>query len=469
MQALESVELQHWLKKIEAFHPREIDLGLDRISRIAKFLDCLELSCPVVSVAGTNGKGSCVELLNAFAQSHGLKVGVYTSPHLFRFNERIRINGTQVSDGQLIESFEKIKSALDVFSEKLNSEKNCSEIISSETISLSFFEYTTLAALLIFKQAKLDLVVLEVGLGGRLDAVNIIDADVAVITSIGIDHEAWLGNTRELVALEKAGIARTGKPVIVGDANPPQNLKQYLDELGAITYFRNQQFYLENKDDSKSVFHFQQADVSDMTKLECDGTSLSLSAENILTALQAFACVCHKISITMNLVKLEQSCYQTFLVGRFQVFEHAGEKLSARNTLERVIVDLTHNPAGAVFFRQQLIKFEKQQRLGKVMAVFGVMKDKDIKGILAELIDRVDLWLVCSLDSERSAKANELEQLVKGMNANVSVKCFNEPDQAISWALDESEGLSSLLVFGSFFTVGPAMQCMEKRGLIKLS
>ncbi len=451
MQVLESVELQQWLKKIEAIHPQEIELGLERISAIARSLNCLEFSCPVVSVAGTNGKGSCVELLSAFAQAHGLNVGLYTSPHLFRFNERIRINGIMVTDELLIECFQEIEKTIDGL---------------SNPVSLSFFEYTTLATLLVFQKTALDLIILEVGLGGRLDAVNIVDADVSVISSIGLDHESWLGNTREQVAIEKAGIARSLRPVVIGDSNPPENLKPYLASIKAKAYFRNEHFFLEESAPSKLLFRFENPVVENETVLELESNKLLLSPENILTSLQAFALLCQKTSISMNASLLEQVCYQTDLIGRFQIVELVN-KTDSTSTLERVIFDLTHNPAGAAFFRHQLADLEKQQGLGKVMAVFGVMKDKDIKGILAELDDVVDLWLLCTLDSERSTQSSELEKLIKQNSPDAKVLGFSNVEQAMAWALEADHGMTSLLVFGSFFTVGPSMMLMESKGLIK--
>ncbi len=228
--------LSEWLNYIGSVHKTEIDLGLDRIREVARKLDCLTPSCPVVMVGGTNGKGSVVAGLQAIYLAAGYRTGAFTSPYLFQHNEEVSVNGEFASDDDFCDAFQKIEDA-------------------RGTISLSPFEYHTLAALLIFKTANPDVLILEVGLGGRLDAVNIVDADVSVVTSIGIDHVAWLGDTRELIAIEKAGIFRKGKPAICGDANPPHTLNEQAEKIGAY-------FYQQGRD-----FHFTETD-SDWTCLE---------------------------------------------------------------------------------------------------------------------------------------------------------------------------------------------------------
>lgn len=432
--------LENWLQEIESFHPEDIDLGLERISKVADYLGCLDFKCSVISVAGTNGKGSCVELLKQLAIHSHKQVGVYTSPHLFTFNERIVINNQPVCDNQLIQAFEAVNRARLAF---------------SPVISLSFFEFTTLAALWIFKRQELDLLVLEVGLGGRLDAVNIVDADIAVITSIGIDHEAWLGHDRDSIAREKAGIARHGKPVIVGEQDLPACLGATLGQIGAKPLYLNQDYLyqLENKqvivDVQTDGFVNNTAAVSNKFTLSLEDASLA--AVNIATALQVFACLQWPFDAEL----IQKAINSARLSGRFQLFKH-------RDTW--LITDLTHNPAGAAFLARQLDDFIQTHKPTKLTALCGVMKDKDFTGMVRALASQVDTWMLSDLAVPRAATAQELKAVLTREGIE-SVSCFASINQALSEYFSSPQARALLIVFGSFISVAPAIEYMGKLGV----
>lgn len=446
-----SSALENWLQVIESFHPKEIDLGLDRIQSVANALNCTKFECPVISVAGTNGKGSTVESLKQLALVKGLNVGTYTSPHLFEFNERIAINDAFVSDHALINAFEQI--------EKVRTQNP------NNIIPLSFFEFTTLAALLIFKASALDLIVLEVGLGGRLDAVNIVDANIAIITSIGIDHEAWLGNSRELIAIEKAGIARKNRICIIGDKNPPANLHDHLLNLGAQCLQVEQDFSFVKKNNTLEFFlagfktgatHLNNPSILLSTN------NIKLAPENILLALQAFACLKWQVSEA----EAQQALSQTTLLGRFQVFDLNEKGTPAKG---KIICDLTHNPAGAEFFLKQLQAYFETYKPASISILFGVMADKDIAGIIKVFSALCDSWLLCNMSSERAAKASEIQAILHSQqNNNHTVKhhatsqTFDSINLGLEHYLQNAQTNDCLLVMGSFFSVAPVIKTLSK-------
>jgi dihydrofolate synthase/folylpolyglutamate synthase len=437
--------LEDWLKHIESFHSKEIDLGLDRILEVAQRLNCSHFSCPVISVAGTNGKGSTVEMLKQLALVKNLNVGSYTSPHLFKFNERIAINGNPVSDQRLIHAFESIEKA------RFSIDKNKSP----KKIPLSFFEFTSLAAFYLFQESNLDLIILEVGLGGRLDAVNIIDADLAIITNIGIDHTDWLGNSRELIALEKAGIARKGKPCIIGDRDPPATLPKQLRKIGAIPLQVTQDFNYAYHDDHIE-FSLKASDSPYSQTLKVPTLSLSLAADNILLAIQAFITLASTLAWTVNEAELKKALSKVQLPGRFQVFNLAEKGL--------IICDLTHNPAGAKFFNDQLLHYFEAYKPESISALFGVMEDKDIAGII-KAFKSVNHWLLCDLQTKRAATASSLEKIIQQTELykpEHNINTYSSVDIALEHYLKNAKGGDCLLVFGSFYTVAPAIQYILK-------
>jgi len=463
-------ELQSWLKRIESFHPEEIEMGLRRIKAVAESesLACLNFTCPVISVAGTNGKGSTVECLTQLALAHGLKVGTYTSPHLFHFNERIRLQGEAIEDSLLIDAFKRVDAA-------------------RQSTALSFFEFTTLAALSIFQDASLDILILEVGLGGRLDAVNIVNSTLSVITSIGLDHEAWLGNSRELIAKEKAGIARAGSLCVIGEVDAPLSLEKSLKEIGALPRFINRDFSIEcitsdklaSSSPNASTLNtyprqfetlnvsFTDSHIRDLSvgslnsaanpDANCNANTQhqniihqSVAPQNLGLALASY----HYLGLTLKNQKVIRAVQNTQLKARFQIVD-----LGDRG---EVIFDLTHNPAGAEFFVQQLQQhFHLKNSVGVVTGLFGVMADKDIRGTLKPLMPIVDNWLLCDIDSERAEKATILKKILADLATaspkSVSVGGFNAVDLALVEYLKHAKENDCLLVFGSFYTVAPAL------------
>jgi dihydrofolate synthase / folylpolyglutamate synthase len=407
--------LQEWIDYIFQLHANRVDLGLERIREVATTLQLLQWQCPVITIAGTNGKGSCAAILESCYVAAGLKVGCYTSPELLRFNERIQLNQKPVSDDVLLNAFEQIERV-------------------RGGITLSFFEYTTLAALLIFQQSRLDVMILEVGLGGRLDAVNIIDPTVALITSIGIDHVAWLGSDRESIAREKAGIMRAGVPVICGDSDMPQAIRQHADEIGAPLFVIHQDFLVE-----------QQA--QDWT-WSCNRQSyhhlpkISLRLDNAASAMMVIEYLQQQLAVSSQ--SIHDGLQRLSLQGRFELVT-VGEKT--------VIFDVAHNVDSVTVLAKQLDIVQPQ---GSVRAVFSALAEKDLASMVAPLVDRVCCWYVASLNCERAASVDALLAVLQQYNC-----CYQLCDDVVA-AFDQAmvqcdtTAGESVLVYGSFKTVAAA-------------
>ena len=409
--------LSEWLQYLETQHSKAIDMGLARVQQVAQAANILDLHCPIITVAGTNGKGSTVATLTAIYCAAGYKVGTYTSPHITCFNERIALNGHMASDVVLINAFE--------YLEKVRAQTG---------ISLTYFEFTTLAAFYIFQQAQLDIVILEVGLGGRLDAVNLIDADVAVVTSIGIDHVEWLGNTREAISFEKAGIFRANKPAVYGEVNPPQPLIDHAAQLKSPLYIKHQDFSFQIQDES---WRWQ-----GLGKVYNNLPKPQLAIDNVATALAA---------ITLAPLVVSQEAINTGiknaqLAGRAERFVCNGKQ---------IIMDVAHNPHGAAFFMQQLSATPQ-----KTLAVFAMLSDKDIAGTVAACVGRVDQWFVSSLDVPRGASANSIAPLLQDNGMYVG-GIYRTVAAAMRAACQTAQSGDSILVFGSFYTVSAAKQWLQ--------
>ncbi len=404
--------LSIWLEWLESLHIKNIDLSLERVHEVAMHLGICSLACPVITIAGTNGKGSTVATLEAIYLKQGYRVGAYTSPHLLCFNERIRINGESVKDSELVLAFQQIESL-------------------RRDVTLTFFEYTTLAGLILFKQSNLDIVLLEVGLGGRLDAVNIIDADVAVVTSIAIDHVDYLGDTREQIAFEKAGIFKPEKIAICGDFDPPVTLIEVAESHGC-------QFYLQGRD-----FHFASSEnhwdwCFDKT-LQLNQLPFShLALQNVSTALMAYHCLQKQLPVTRENIDLAIS--EVWVKGRFESIQ---EK-------PLVIVDVAHNPAAALLLSEQI-----KVKLGscsQVVAVFSALLDKDIVNIVRAVSKQIAKWYIAPVPTARSASADELyDKIRQGGGADIQV--FGTITQAYEQAILSCRQSDCILVFGSFYTV----------------
>ena len=422
---VEQRSLAEWLRLLEVRHPCEIDLGLARIAKVAQALKLHRPAAQTISIAGTNGKGSAVAIMEAMLLRQGRRVGAYTSPHLLRYNERVRIDGQPVADSALCEAFVQIEAA-------------------RGAISLSYFEFGTLAALLLFQQAGLDVALLEVGLGGRLDAVNIVDADVAIITSIALDHESWLGNSREQIALEKAGIARANKPLICADSDMPETLLSQLMTLGA------QPYLLHSRE-----FSYQQKGAG--LTVSCTDTAGDLHVYTDLplphVPLPSALCAVQALLLIGELV-VEEDVRQVFketrLSGRLQQLSFQGKS---------IVLDVAHNPAAATLLADNF----KHQQSGRSHALFAVMADKDIAGIVSPLCPLISHWHLAELpDISRAAKPEDVADILRGGELSTAkLSVYSDVKAALEGALQQMESADRLLGFGSFFTVAEILAQLE--------
>jgi dihydrofolate synthase/folylpolyglutamate synthase len=413
--------LEDWLDWQESCHPSEIDLGLARVGQVAESMALNLANCQVVTVAGTNGKGSCIASLNQLLLSAGLKVGCFTSPHFINYNERIVIDNQPVSDLLIIEAFDRIDKA-------------------REDISLSYFEFGTLAALDIFQRSELDVVLLEVGLGGRLDAVNIIDADVAVVTSIDIDHQDWLGSDREQIGLEKAGVFRPGKPALCAGHKPPDSLRDYANNIGAHFFAAGVDF-----DDvsDKSLDHWTWRGLDRMgeTIVLNNLPVVQLPRESVSAAIQTV----QLLDIPNRLIDY-QSLASVTLTGRYQSLDLSGK---------HVILDVAHNPAAAHFLAKRI---KNQNYEGKCFSLLAVMKDKDIEGIIEPLKGCFDSWFPVELNKvPRAMPAEQLANKLRQCGIS-DVNVCGGVEQALSEVFKLMDTNDRLFVFGSFFTVAEVVK-----------
>lgn len=407
--------LTDWLVWLEQQHPRAIDLGLERVGQVADRLGLRHPGCPVITVGGTNGKGSTVATLVSICRAASLRTGSYTSPHLLRFNERICLDGEPVADAPLVAAFERIEAA-------------------RGEVSLTYFEFTTLAAFLLFREAGLDVLVLEVGLGGRLDAVNLVDADVAVVTSIGLDHTEYLGDTRELIAIEKAGIFRPGRPAICGDLDPPATLPEAAARIGAPL--------------SRRGIDYDFAPAAGGWTWRGAGRELrdlplpALALENAATALAALFAA----PLAVPEAAVREGLRRAALAGRLQPVAQA----------PLVLLDVAHNPHGATFLMRQLPPARDGQR---TLAVFAMLADKDAAGVMEACLGRIDAWHVATLAVPRGQKAGVLADMLRDRGCNVA-GTYGSVSAALAAARQQALPTDRILVFGSFYTVGAAQAAL---------
>lgn len=412
--------LDQWLRLLESRHPVEIELGLARISQVARKLNIGAIATKVVVVAGTNGKGSCVRTLESLAIAAGLQVATYTSPHLIRYNERVRIQGREVTDTLLCEAFETIDAH-------------------RGATPLTYFEVGTLAALLVMAAHPLDLAVLEIGLGGRYDAVNIIDSDVAVITSIALDHQHWLGDNREVIGREKAGIARAGRPVVCADPEPPESLVDYLAEIGAKPYWSGQDFHIKHSGDRLGLSVVG----NDGRVVEYSDLPMpALPVASVAAALQTMAL----LGFSPKPAALAAVLKTLALAGRYQ-------KLRFRN--RDIILDVAHNPAAAHYLADKL-----KGEVKPCLAVVAIMADKDVAGFIAALADSVDHWFIGDLTGlARALPGRELGHSLaeQGFDHTLAASIEEAFDQALAQLPEQG----TLIVCGSFFTLAAIIKYME--------
>jgi dihydrofolate synthase/folylpolyglutamate synthase len=418
--------LSDWLALLETRHSKEIDMGLDRVNQVKQRL-AITYDCPLIVVGGTNGKGSTCAMLESVLMQAGYRVGLYSKPHFLDFNERARINGEMVSDAVFVETFAAVEAM-------------------RGDISLTYFEFTTLAIAKLLADAKLDVVILEVGLGGRLDAVNVFDADVSIVTSVDIDHVDYLGDTREAIGFEKAGIYRTGKTAICADPVPPQSLLDHAASIGADLWLFGRDFnYSGDKQQWNYGGRSQRRNSLGYPSLR--GANQLLNASAVLAALEAL-----KDRLPVGAQEVRNGLVMVDLPGRFQVMP--GRPV--------VVMDVAHNPHAAATLSQNL---DNMGFSSYTYAVFGSMLDKDIAGVIAKLKDKVDHWCVATLPLPRAATAEQLKQslLDAGVveDAGHSIHSFETPELAYTYALSQAGENDRIVAFGSFLTVAGVMRARK--------
>ncbi|OAI83692.1 bifunctional tetrahydrofolate synthase/dihydrofolate synthase [Pseudomonas putida] len=421
--------LGEWLAYLEQLHPSAIDMGLERSREVATRLGLGKPAPRVVTVTGTNGKGSTCAFIAALLKAQGLKVGVYSSPHLLRYNERVQLDGVEASDEQLCQAFAAVEAA-------------------RGEISLTYFEMGTLAAFWLFSRSALDAVVLEVGLGGRLDAVNLVDADLAVVTSIGVDHADWLGNTRESVAFEKAGIFRQDRPALCGDLNPPQPLLDKACELNCPFFLRGRDFDLAY---SEQCWQWRGVDARGSDVELHDLPLLDLPMENAALALQAYLL----LDLPWDAAVVAKALQEARIVGRLdrRQFHWNGKPLN-------ILLDVGHNPHAAEYLAERLAA---RPVAGKRLAVFGLLSDKDLGGVIQPLLAHVRHWAVATLDTARSRPAAELQAALENLGA--AVQSYSSVAQALEGQCAQATADDEILLFGSFFCVGEALEWLGRQAM----
>jgi dihydrofolate synthase/folylpolyglutamate synthase len=419
--------LGDWLAYLEQLHPSAIDMGLERSREVASRMGLGKPAPRVITVTGTNGKGSTCAFVASLLRAQGLKVGVYSSPHLLRYNERVQVNGLEATDAELCEAFVAVEAGR------------------GET-SLTYFEMGTLAAFWLFQRAGLDAVVLEVGLGGRLDAVNLIDADLALVTSIGVDHSDWLGDTRESVAFEKAGIFRQGVPALCGDLNPPQPLLDKARELNCRFVLRGRDFDLGITEHN---WQWRGLDAQGRAVELHDLPLLDLPMENAALALQAYLL----LGLPWQAQQIVEALKNTRVVGRLdrRQFDWHGKRLN-------LLLDVGHNPHAAEYLAHRLAR---RPLAGKRLAVFGLLADKDLDGVLAELNGSVQQWAVAPLNSARSRPVADLQTALQNLGA--SVTSYESVAAALEGQCAQATAEDEILLFGSFYCVAEALEWLARR------
>jgi dihydrofolate synthase/folylpolyglutamate synthase len=422
---MSKASLEQWLQRLETIHPTEVELGLERARAVAQRLELLPVSQPVITVAGTNGKGSTVAVLEALLNEVGQSTGTYTSPHLIRFNERIRVAGSEVADAVIIEAFSAIDQA-------------------RGEISLTYFEFATLAALWIFKAEGPDIIILEVGLGGRLDAVNIVDTSLAVITSIDLDHQGWLGHSRGEIAREKAGILRKATPVVVADPCPPQALLDNIAEVAAApALFFGQEFTAERCGDQwQGMLRELNGSERRLEPLASGG----LLPQNICAALQAVLL----LGVDFTGEQLGSALSGLSVTGRRQLLQ-TGEC--------ELVLDVAHNPAAV----NKLVEYLSLTPCnGRVISVFSAMSDKDIRGMAEAAAGHFDAWFLADQPhNNRAAKASDVAQVLRDVGQDM-ISISKNLRQAFRRAQSLAAPGDRVVVFGSFYTVADVLPLLQK-------
>jgi dihydrofolate synthase/folylpolyglutamate synthase len=408
--------LQDWLRYIEQQHPQAIALGLERVTQVLERMQ-IQLQCPVLTVAGTNGKGSTCAMLESILRAAGYRTGLYTSPHLVRYNERVRIAGVEAEDEPLSEAFTAVEAA-------------------RGQTPLTYFEFGTLAAFWVFSHEKIETAILEVGLGGRLDAVNVLDANCAVLTSVAIDHVDYLGADREAIGREKAGIFRRGRPAVVAEPNPPRSV---LEAVGEKLFLGKDFGYLAEQ--TQWTYWGPRGKRAGLAHPALRGT---IQLRNAAAAL----CALDTLELPLAMQELRRGLAEVALPGRFQV-------LPGR---PQVILDVAHNVEAAKTLAQNLAA---SGFAPETIAVCGMLRDKDIAGVLGELAPRITRWHLASLPGPRGASAEHLEENLRKSDSRVPLLKFEFPKTAFAAALEHAAEGDKIVVFGSFLTVGEVMAWLK--------
>lgn len=424
--------LTDWLAYCERLHPKNIDMGLERVRAVAQRLNeglGLQPACPVIIVGGTNGKGSTCAMLEAIYQEAGYRAGVYTSPHLVHFEERCRIQGDIAQAQTLLPAFADVE---------LARRGNGAD---QPEVSLTYFEFTTLAIILTLARANLDVMILEVGLGGRLDAVNVLDADCAVITSIDLDHVEYLGPDRETIGYEKAGIMRTGRPVVVSDPVPPQSVLDRALEIGADLYRAGRDFHCGG-DKQQWNWAGRSRRYAGMAYPALRGANQLVNAAGVLAVVEALH---PRLPVTAQAVRNGLALVE--LPGRFQIIP--GQPA--------LVLDVAHNPHSVAALTENL---DAMGFFPTTHAVFGAMADKDLRPMFERVGPLIDRWYFTDLPTERAAKALDLAAIWQGANTRADVKAsqYPNPQAALDAAVAAADPADRIVVFGSFYTVGGVLQ-----------
>ncbi len=416
--------LAEWLSWQETQHAKQIDLGLERTRPVLQRLGLDYPPHAVITVAGTNGKGSSVAFLEAILRSAGYRVGTYSSPHLLHYNERVRVLGEEASDSELCVSFERINQA-------------------RGDISLTYFEFGTLAAFDIFQRAQLDIAILEVGMGGRLDTVNLLAADVALVTSIGIDHIEWLGADRESIGAEKAGIFRAHHPAVCGDRDPPQSLITQAQVLGTPLYCVGRDFDYQVHPDNWSWWGQTQDKRRHYEGLPYPRLRGTFQLQNVAAVLMALAQIAERFPLSRE--DICRGLMTVNLQGRFQIVPGAITR----------IFDVAHNPHGAQVLAEALREHPCQ---GRSLAVFGMLADKDIAGVLQVMQGVINVWYMAGLATARGSSGERLADQLLAIEQDAVVRAYSRVIDAYQQALLEAQPGDRVVVFGSFHTVAEALR-----------
>jgi dihydrofolate synthase/folylpolyglutamate synthase len=418
--------LDEWLAYIEARHPQSIAMGLDRVDAVRREMG-LVLDCPVIVVAGTNGKGSACRLLESVLTAAGYRTGVYTSPHLLRYNERVRVSGADVSDVVLVKSLREVEAAR-----------------ARTGVSLTYFEFGTLSAARIFREAAVEVAVLEVGLGGRLDAVNVFDGDVSMLMSVDLDHQAYLGPTRETIGLEKAHVFRPQRVAVCADPDPPTSVLKYAESVGATLWLAGRDYGYAAE---RSQWRYW-SPMGNRPGLSLPALRGRYQIANAAACLAALESIRDRLPVSGGAIR--DGLASVTNPGRFEVLP--GRPVT--------ILDVAHNPHASAALASNLAQMSGFDR---TIAVFGALSDKDIGGVVRPLRGHVDRWLLVPLAGDRGLPVEALAERVREAGVTAGIENCVGMDDAITRAYEQAQLDDRILVFGSFLTVAAAMQALQAR------